>query len=100
MMLPDPGTPRFGYHPQSCNKLAGVTGTLKRCGAGQRDRNLPVPPHRTSSAQRPGQALGPGLRTHTALICSAHPWSVKKPAAVHSESGSARVLPGLFGHSR
>ena len=28
--------------------LAGITGTLKRCGAGQRDRNLPRPPHHTS----------------------------------------------------
>ena len=26
------------------------------------DRDLPVPPHRTSSVQRPSQALGPGFR--------------------------------------
>jgi hypothetical protein len=94
MVLPDPGTPRFGYQPQSRNndvgkrffeaeltadpakriaaKLADITGTLKRCGAGQRDRNLPVPPHRTSWA-RTSRALGLGLRIHIALICSAHP---------------------------
>lgn len=78
MVLPDPGTPRFGYQPQSCNndvgerffegkltadpakriaaKLAGITGTLNRCGAGQHDRNLPVSPtpHIVGAVPQPG----------------------------------------------
>ena len=99
-VLPDAGTPRFRYHSQSCNedvgepffegdltadpakriaaKLAGSTGTLKRCARACAIVTFRVAtPHITSAVPQPG--VGSRLAHAIALICSAHPWRSRSP---------------------